>query len=70
MALASDGRVFSWGSGIYGELGNGQYADSMKPTLVEFKTPTDVLDISCGGHHTFFLTNQGKLLSCGKGTHG
>lgn len=70
MALAADGRVFSWGSGIYGELGNGQFADSLTPTLVDFQHHVDIIELSCGGHHSFFLTKEGKVLSCGKGTHG
>jgi len=37
VALASDGWVFSWGCGLYGELGNGQFANCIVPTLVEFK---------------------------------
>ena len=38
MALANDGRVYSWGDGEDGKLGHGSRADSLTPRKIEVGT--------------------------------
>ena len=62
--------MFSWGRGTFGQLGTGDFNNSSTPKEVEFKEPVKVVSVAAGGNHSFFLTDNGKLLSCGKGAHG
>ena len=70
MAICTEGDVYSWGSGTFGELGIGEFADSLTPKKVILDDSIIVTEISCGGHHSFLLTNEGKLFSCGKVAQG
>ena len=36
LVLTSENEVYSFGSGIYGECGTGEFTDSCKPRLVKF----------------------------------
>lgn len=38
VSIQSDGEVFAWGNGLYGQLGNGTFEDSTLPRRVEFET--------------------------------
>jgi alpha-tubulin suppressor-like RCC1 family protein len=49
-AIASDGTLWCWGSGGYGQLGTGSYATSTTP--VQVGTETDWIDVQAGGHRT------------------
>ena len=68
--ICTNHEVFSWGSGIYGQLGTGEKGDSLTPAQVLIPENVFIHQISCGGNHTFFLTDNGKLYSCGKVIHG
>ena len=70
LVICQNGWVFSWGRGIFGQLGTGEFKNFAIPKEVEFKEPVKVVSVSAGGNHSFFLTDNGKLLSCGKGAHG
>lgn len=55
VALAKNGKVFSWGVNSCGQLGHahGGYFDSRRvPTKVESLDGLDIVKISCGGEHT------------------
>ncbi|CEO98822.1 hypothetical protein PBRA_006936, partial [Plasmodiophora brassicae] len=74
-ALTDDERVFTWGSGKYGQLGLGTRFDERYPKQVEFDADTlngcgPPIAISCGDRHTCFITKRNKVLSCGGGEHG
>jgi regulator of chromosome condensation len=75
IAATSDGRVFSWGFGESGQLGNGQSADENKPFLVsgpiDEKTtaPTSgelrgcgAVQVGMGGQHAVILAEGGKAV--------
>ena len=66
MAICTEGDLYSWGSGTFGELGTGEFGDTLVPKKVILDDSIIVTEISCGGHHSFLLTNEGKLWSCGK----
>ncbi|XP_058828794.1 RCC1-like G exchanging factor-like protein [Topomyia yanbarensis] len=72
LALAVDGTVFALGSNAYGQCGREIMKDEdyfHKPVINKIRQlggPADpVKDVDCGQDHSFFLTESGKLYSCG-----
>jgi E3 ubiquitin-protein ligase HERC3 len=76
MALAADGKLFTWGAGSYGQLGHGITDDQSIPKCVSSLNPTDlpppdrITAISAGGYHSFALTVSGNLLATGRNQEG
>ena len=48
MAIAADGRVFTWGRNETGQLGLGDRDERRRPTAVEF--PGTAEEVTCGAH--------------------
>ena len=75
VALTSDGTVYTWGDGAYGQLGHGpptSTGQDMKltcPTLVSGlevqRTPAKIKEIVCGSCQTTMLSRDGKVFVCG-----
>ncbi|XP_058461098.1 RCC1-like G exchanging factor-like protein [Malaya genurostris] len=72
LALAADGTVFAFGNNAYGQCGREimKHEDYFhKPVINKIRQlggPSDPLcDVDCGQDHSFFLTESGKLYSCG-----
>ena len=70
MALAEDGKVFSWGDGLYGRLGHGDGENQLLPKLVAALVGKQVVQISCGGYHSLAVTASGAVYSWGYGDDG
>jgi len=76
VALASDGRVFSWGRAVEGRLGlhhpsNPQYTiEERRPRLVKSLQNHRVEMVASGDDHTVVLTVEGIVLSWGVGGCG
>ncbi|KAF5298189.1 hypothetical protein FQA39_LY02613 [Lamprigera yunnana] len=68
MALDSDGKVYTWGWGIYGQLGHRSCNNEQFPKLLEFEHP--VTDVAAGHAHSLILTSEGKLYGCGSNAFG
>ncbi|KXJ19610.1 ultraviolet-B receptor UVR8 [Exaiptasia diaphana] len=71
-AVADFGALWLWGCNEYGQVGNGTFANTSKPSLFSM---TDlrheaVIDVKCGARHTVFLTKKGKTLSFGDNSEG
>lgn len=68
LALTSDGRVYTWGWGIHGQLGHGTCDNEFFPKLLEFNQPVKQI---AGGHaHTLILTEDGQLFGFGSNVFG
>jgi len=68
LALKSDGTVWSWGSNIYGGLGNGTTTNTMVPGQV--LVMTGAIAISAGGWHSAALKSDSTVWSWGWNTDG
>lgn len=84
MVLTDKGRVFSWGSNKYGQLGIGKNSVifnrsvphkefSNIPKIVGIKNNGKhalVSKISCGSEHSLLLTRDGDIFVCGNNSWG
>ena len=75
LALTSDGLIFAWGYGYYGELGNNANpASSTVPVQVVVQTDAlagrTVTAIAAGFHHSLALTSDGRVFSWGRNDVG
>lgn len=75
-AVATDGRVFAYGSNQCGQLGFGRKnkivdkADTFTEINSENFNKKPVVEAYAGSGHSFFRTKDGTLLSCGCNTCG
>jgi hypothetical protein len=67
VAVASSGALFSWGSGVNGQLGHGTCASSTEPRKVKGLLGTRVVQAACGVAHTVAVGAEGALFSWGSG---
>ena len=63
MALKSDGTVWTWGSNIYGQLGNATTTSTNVP--VQTLLLNNIVAISAGGWHSVALKNDGTVWTWG-----
>lgn len=63
MALKNDGTVWSWGSNLYGGLGNGGTTNTSIPAQVS--SLSGITAISAGGWHSTALRNDGSVWAWG-----
>lgn len=70
-ALTIDGRVFTFGSGTYGQLGHGSDSNDILPRQVLELSGNEVTQIACGRRHTLaHVPRTGHLYSFGMGGCG
>lgn len=68
MALTTDGRLFTWGQNLYGQLGVGHKSDLTVPTEV---TPgIRYMAIAAGEHNSMAVTYDGYLNAWGNNQYG
>lgn len=65
VALTADGRVFTWGWGVHGQLGHGNTDKKMTPTLVTSLLGTVIRYITAGHAHTLALSTEGIVYAFG-----
>lgn len=72
LALTSDGTLWSWGSNVYGQLGNGKNFDRYSPVQVTAagKPITSVRAIAAGAYHSLALRSDGTVWAWGYNVHG
>ncbi|MBX7210869.1 MAG: M36 family metallopeptidase [Verrucomicrobiaceae bacterium] len=66
--IKADGTLWSWGYGIYGQLGNGSTATTYTPTQVG--TATNWSSVSVGGQHVLATKSDGTLWAWGYNGYG
>ncbi|XP_078595425.1 uncharacterized protein LOC144872787 isoform X2 [Branchiostoma floridae x Branchiostoma japonicum] len=67
-ALDGEGRVWTWGWGVHGQLGQGNAENLNKPHLVA--AVQNAVQVSTGYAHTAVLTRSGEVFTFGCGLHG
>eukprot|EP01119_Soliformovum_irregulare_P017961 TRINITY_DN5426_c1_g1_i2.p1 TRINITY_DN5426_c1_g1~~TRINITY_DN5426_c1_g1_i2.p1 ORF type:complete len:508 (-),score=141.62 TRINITY_DN5426_c1_g1_i2:1606-3129(-) len=67
LALSTTGKMFAWGRGVDGQLGNGLNGKRDAPEHVKRPVNANFTSVICGGLHSGGLTKQGTLFLWGKG---
>ncbi|XP_017778444.1 PREDICTED: probable E3 ubiquitin-protein ligase HERC4 isoform X2 [Nicrophorus vespilloides] len=64
--------MYAWGSTSNGELGVGGIEEEniYTPVELQWSEADKVTYAACGSGHTIFITNEGKLYSCGNNDYG
>lgn len=74
-STSDDGRLFSWGSNVFGQLGLGETSVDIKscsepqPVIVG-ASHCVVTHVACGLRHSIIATNEGRVMTCGAGRKG
>ncbi|KAJ6295595.1 hypothetical protein OIU78_023591 [Salix suchowensis] len=65
LILTGDGRVYSWGRGMFGRLGTGSEVDELFPVQVKFETCEEkrlnFVGVAAGAYHSLALAGRSKL---------
>jgi alpha-tubulin suppressor-like RCC1 family protein len=73
VALTADGRVLTWGFGVYGQLGNGGTASTWQPQTVTTSgtlSGRTVVDVAAGFNHTVVVCSDGTVHGTGRNWQG
>uniref|UniRef100_A0A7N0VHT3 RCC1-like domain-containing protein n=1 Tax=Kalanchoe fedtschenkoi TaxID=63787 RepID=A0A7N0VHT3_KALFE len=65
--VGADGRVFTWGWGLYGCLGHGDEECQSSPKLVQALANVKAAYVAAGDYMTFVVSEGGDVYSCGWG---
>jgi alpha-tubulin suppressor-like RCC1 family protein len=68
--ITVQGALYTWGRGIFGQLGHGNNESYAVPMRVSSLDKFSVLQVACGWQHTIALTTSGKVFSWGYGDDG
>uniref|UniRef100_A0A8R1DYZ2 RCR-type E3 ubiquitin transferase n=1 Tax=Caenorhabditis japonica TaxID=281687 RepID=A0A8R1DYZ2_CAEJA len=63
--LASDRRVFTFGSNCHGQLGVGDTLSKIVPQHVSLPTDTVIVQVAAGANHTVLRANDGSVFTFG-----
>ena len=67
MAITELGELYTWGEGIYGQLGHGINNNEQYPKKVEyFSNKFKIIDCKGGAAHTIALTEEGYIFGWGQ----
>ncbi|XP_025262596.1 RCC1 and BTB domain-containing protein 2 [Camponotus floridanus] len=69
MALTNDGKLYSWGTNTYGQLGISSEND-LYPCLITSLENVHIDKIVCGSEHSLALTSKGHIYSWGSNHEG
>eukprot|EP00095_Tigriopus_kingsejongensis_P005381 maker-scaffold1024_size69702-snap-gene-0.11 protein:Tk05381 transcript:maker-scaffold1024_size69702-snap-gene-0.11-mRNA-1 annotation:"PREDICTED: uncharacterized protein LOC103572785" len=70
LALDHRGRVWTWGWGVYGQLGTGCIEDEHEPVRIFRRSSQVVCQIATGYAHSLLLTQRGEVWAFGCGLFG
>jgi alpha-tubulin suppressor-like RCC1 family protein len=69
-AIKTDGTLWTWGYGRYGQLGNGATTGTFSTPITTFAGGTNWKQVSVGGRNTAAIKTDGTLWTWGYGTNG
>jgi alpha-tubulin suppressor-like RCC1 family protein len=64
--LLDNGNVYTWGSGLYGQLGHGDSEDALIPKLLSALVGTHFTSVACGSFHTVAVNDLGNIYLWGR----
>ncbi|KAI7844220.1 hypothetical protein COHA_002354 [Chlorella ohadii] len=67
LCATSDGEVFAFGWGRYGNIGDGESQDRHMPTKVKGLEGVQVAQVACGWRHSIAVDDQGAMYTWGWG---
>ena len=77
LVLCRSGETYSWGNNDYGQCGGGSTGQGgmaivFSPRLVNFEHyyRPNIVQVDCGGEHSAFVDDIGRLFACGRGSSG
>ena len=70
LAVSRDGRVYTWGGGLYGQLGHGDRYPRFEPTLVAALIRVNITDAVAGTRHTVAVCDLGEVYAWGSNEFG
>ena len=65
LCLTEDGDVFSWGCASTSKIGHGNFETKLIPEKIQKFSNDKIISIATGSNHCLFLSNSGKVYSCG-----
>ncbi|WP_345735843.1 S8 family serine peptidase [Prosthecobacter algae] len=68
LAIGLDGRLWAWGLGSFGQLGQGSTATRFTPETTG--SATDWAEVSAGGNHSLAIKTNGSLWAWGSSSSG
>jgi alpha-tubulin suppressor-like RCC1 family protein len=70
LALNKDGKVWAWGTGKDGELGDGKGESSSLPVQVDFEDSIKIVQIATGSDFSLAIDDKSQLWAWGKNDYG
>lgn len=70
LVIGSDGKLYTWGSNDFGELGNGTYTRANLPQAISLPGGATPILIGAGTWNSFALGSDGKLYAWGNNISG
>nr|XP_022295350.1 serine/threonine-protein kinase Nek9-like isoform X1 [Crassostrea virginica] len=70
IVVTTEKQVYSWGSGVKGQLGHGNTESKLKPELVQSLNGKSISRACCGDGFSIFASDNGIVLTCGEGSSG
>ena len=70
MVLTAAGKLYTFGYGQHGQLGQRSNKNFARPKLVKDLLSKPISKISAGWNHSLVLTEKGDLFACGYGQYG
>jgi alpha-tubulin suppressor-like RCC1 family protein len=73
--ITSNNKIYIWGNGMYGQIGNGKKENSLIPTLVTTENNGEATDLALGSNHCVALIQEKTkptpyAYAWGSGTYG
>jgi alpha-tubulin suppressor-like RCC1 family protein len=69
MCVTSEGEVYCWGWGRYGNIGDGESQDRHVPTKAKGLEGVKVAQVACGWRHSIAVDEAGGMWTWGWGAY-
>ncbi|KAK5578203.1 hypothetical protein RB653_003156 [Dictyostelium firmibasis] len=71
-AITDQGEVYSWGLGVFGQLGHGNVKSYLHPKKIQYFTDSNefIAQVACGSNFTMVRSVGGLLYAFGHGEYG